>query len=291
MRRIALLLAILLLPTVVAQSVTRPIEGDYDEVYIVAGRVTDAYGMPFAQASVEIEISSKKFNVAPKQYGTDCYGEFTAYFNLPPIPPGAKVRVQALAKDAEGKLVPNGAAVSALLDPFFRRTDVNVTLAGLYEHRCDPQQWRWNSTVSVRARVLNKTAPYTAGDQTFEAEPYNSTIIRMRYTSPTGVVTCPPLATGGDRCNLFITDERGDVKYTWIFGDEVPSAGNVTIILWNNATYTAAIHPMNRRAAMYIEATGQGAPPIPLETPFLAPAAVVALALALALARAPRARG
>lgn len=281
MRRFAaLLLALLLLPLAAGQTRTRPIEGDYTDVYMIAGRVVDLHGMPFAEARVQIAITAKGYNVPVQQAGTNCRGEFVSYFELPSVPPGARVKVDAL-----GPTGTSHGTAGALLDPFFRRTDLDLKLDGLYDHRCASLEGTWNNTISVRGRVLNKTVPYKDGNHTFEARPYGG-IIRMRYTFPDGVVTCPPESTGGEICHLFITDERGDVKYTWVFDKDVPAAGNASILLIDNSTFTEDVHPLTRQAVFFIEGTGQGAPPIPQETPFVGVASLaLALAVALALPR------
>jgi len=279
-----LILAVLALPLIAppaaAQTFASPITGDYDEVYVIMGRAVDAGGRPVAGGKVSVELQQAGVRAEPLIATANCKGDFITSFPLRTILPSGKATIRII--DDDGQDVGH---TSVSFDPFFRRSDAIVRMDGFYPATCTEGENVWDKSVTVAARILNRTEEYVEENVTYHARPYTG-IVRLRYQEENGRTTCPPHPSGApDACEFFGVDERGDMRYSFVFAEAIPSAGNLTVLLQDNTEYRIAISDDTRLAVFHIEATGQGVPTPVRETPALAPLVLFALAAALALLR------
>lgn len=288
MRVLALLaLGLLLLPLAEAQTALNPIEGRYQDVYVIAGRALDANANPVAGGRLTITLHQAGVTAQPLEAVANCKGDFITYFTLKRVDPAGMVKVVV---KGEGE---STGEITAQLDPFFRRSDVVVRLPTAWNNRCDEKQDVFPVSVSMTARLLTRVDPYKLDERDYHARPYEGRI-RLRYITEAGQPVCPPLPNGPpDACETFVPDERGDVRYSFTLDRPFPATGEVQVILEDNRTFTAAVDPVSRLATFHLETTGQGAPAIK-EAP-LPPLGLVAVALVGAaiasrrlLPRAPR---
>lgn len=280
-----LLLALLVAPVAAAQTTINPIEGDYNEVYLVSGRVLDADGLPFSGGRVVVELLQEGVKgadgSAPKQSGAvNCKGDFIIPFTSFARPSrDGKVRVTAF----DGA-TPLG-SVEGALDPFWRRTDVSLRLASEWGNECTGNQNVWTVSATVNVRLLNRTDPYTIGDASFDARPYHG-FLRLRYEPPGAATICPPKPNAPGVCEQFLPDERGDVRYTFTLDQPFEAGGRVFVLLPNHTAegcdpgggtcLEVPVDPVTRLGLRYFEMTGRGVPE-PKDAPGAAPAFVVAL--------------
>lgn len=278
----ALLASILLAPIAEAQTMASPIRGAYADIYLVAGRLLDAEGDAMPNARVIIEVDQAGVTAAPFSATANCKGDFIAYFNIRHVDPAGKLKLTLVAPPGMQNVTE-----TVPLDPFFRRSDVDLRLGGGWDARCGPDEDVLSSSVTIKARVLNRTDEYLVGSEPFFAVPSGS-VVTLRYTEASGRVICPPLPNGPpNACELFQPDERGDVAYTFTFTEPFTPDGYATLILDNRTSYNATVDPVTRVALFHIEATGQGVPDLKREAPAAAPAALVlAVAAAALFARA-----
>lgn len=269
----------LALPLVDAQTRAQPVEGKYYEVYVIAGRALDSDGNPVAGGRVIIELDQRGVTAEPLTATANCKGDFITSFTLRYVDPKGRAKITLLTLEGE-----RGTSKVVELDPFWRRTDTLITMDEPWGGVCTGETNVWGVSASVVTRILNRTAAYRHGEYEFQALPYTG-IVRLRYEAPDGNTVCPPHPqdeTPG-ACELFVPDDRGDVRYTFTLDQPFPAGGRVQVLLQDNTTYDVPIDTATRLGVKYYEATGLGPPP--RETPG-APFALVALALgALALAR------
>lgn len=273
-----LLLLVALLPVAAAQTLTQPIEGDYDEVYVVAGRAIDSNGEPVAGGRLTVELDMPGVQAAPVSASANCKGDFITYFTLRRVDARGSVSV-TLQGD-------NGSATQrASLDPFFRRSDLVVELGEPWGRRCDAKQDVWEISASVAARVLNRTEPYEVEGVAYEARPYDG-FLRLRWRMPDGSLVCPPLPNGPpDACQPFKPDERGDIRYTFTMDRELEAGGTMTLVLEDGRGFNLTVDPRTRLATGLLEASGQGAPPPVRATPAPGAPALLALVALVVVAR------
>lgn len=248
------LVAILLAPAAAAQTMAQPVRGTYQDIYVISGRAIDSEGNPVAGGKLTITLDQPGVRAEPLSAVANCKGDFITYFTLRDIRHDGKARIVLQDKDGGA-----GDEETVELDPFFRRSDAILRLPTVWGSRCSEKEDVWPVSVSVAARILNRTEEYMSGGQSYHARPYDG-IIRLRYETADGQVICPPLPNGPpDACETFITDERGDFRYTFTLDDTVDPRGTMSILL-GDASFNATVDPETRIAVLYIEATGQGAP-------------------------------
>ncbi|HVM44675.1 MAG TPA: hypothetical protein VM582_01970 [Candidatus Thermoplasmatota archaeon] len=285
--RALLPLAILLLAAgpALAQTIAHPITGDYEDVYVVAGRALDARGEPVRGGIVMVELEQKGVQAEPLRAGINCKGDFLVSFNLRQVDPRAKVKATVLGRSGEPS-----ASSTVSLDPFYRRSNLIVTIGEEWRQACVREADVWDVSASLSARLLNRTEPYMRDGETFHARPYTG-VIRLRYEAPDGHTICPPHPqdeTPG-ACETFLPDERGDLRYTFTLDQPFRAGGRIEILLQEGGSVVAHIDPATRIAFANYEITGRGPPPELYDTPGPAFLALLAL-LALTALVLPRRR-
>lgn len=280
--RLAALCLVLAAAPAVAQTIAIPIQGNYDDVYVVTGRVVDPRGEPVRGGIAVIELAQEGVKAEPLRAGINCKGDFVTAFNLRHVDPAGEVIVRVLGADGE----PAGEERSRL-DPFYRRSSVVVSIDEEWRQVCAREADLWAVSASISARLLNRTEPYEREGETFHARPYTG-IVRFRYHAPNGDTVCPPHPQNPQVCELFQVDERGDVRYTFTLDRPFDAGGNIEIVLHEGGTIEAPVDPVSRMAFANLEITGQGPPADIYETP--APAALALLALVAMALVLPRRR-
>lgn len=264
-----------------AQTTASPIEGDYAEVYVIAGRVLDSVGLPVAGGILSIELDQEGVKAAPLRAAANCKGDFITSFNLKHVDPKGKAKITLY--DASNK---EAGTMSVPLDPFYRRSDAVVRYAKEWNNICTKETNVWNVSASVSVRLLNRTEPFQLGDETVYAKPYTG-IIRLRYETPGGNTVCPPHPqdqTPG-ACETFITDARGDIRYTFTLDQDSPPGGRVEVLLQDGSALSVPISTETRLGVKYFEVTGQGAPAELYETPGFGSFALLGLVALVALSK------
>lgn len=272
--------AVLSIPSAVAQgTVTQPIQGAYPDVYIVSGRAIDVLGDPVVGGDVTIELSAPGVTTRPLDATTNCYGDYITYFDLRHVDPKAIVKLTL-----HGLNGGPDANAAAGLDPFWRRTDVNLTYQGQWSTGgCPGQTNLWGQRVTITGRLLNRTTPYVVAGESYQAIPYLGQI-RVRYWPDANTSLCPPSDQPG-LCDPVNVDRRGDFRYSWIAPKPIDATGRVQIV-WGNSSANATVDPKLRYALAMIEGTGQGPPPRVANAPAPQLAATLAVVAASALAGA-----
>lgn len=272
------LIALAVAAPVAAQTTLSPIEGGYEEVYVIMGRALDVNGEPAPQATLVIELEQEGVRAQPLSAAANCKGDFIASFTLKHVDPRGKARITLVAP-------PGGTNVTTEvpLDPFYRRSDAFLQLGEAWPFDCSKEADVWDVSASLSVRLLNRTEPYDRDDEQFYARPYTG-IVRLRYETPGGNVVCPPHPQSGDpnECELFVVDERGDLRYTFTLDAPFRAGGRVDVILQDNTTLDVPIDATSRLGVKYFEVTGQGPPAELYETP-LAPFLPLAAAALAAL--------
>lgn len=267
----AIAMAAILLPLASAQTsvtggggtFTNPILGAYGDIYLVAGRAVDALGQPVVNGELTVDLEMKGINAKPVRAITDCFGVYITYFDIKSVSPAGKVVVTLKGQDG----VP-GVRGEDPLDPFFRRSDINLSYEGQSSARCGDQTNVWPNRVSITGRILNRTDSYEANGSSLDARPEGGRV-RLRYLPPDSPSQCPPSQFPG-ACDPIPIDERGDFKYSWVFGGPVDAEGVIQVIYGaDNATWNFTINPTFRYALALVETTGRGPPPTPAPTPTL----------------------
>ena len=268
------LLPVLLLLSIaapaLAQTTASPIEGAYDEVYVVAGRALDSRGQPVPQATLVVEMPGAK----PLRAAANCKGDFITSFPLRAIDPEESARITLVAP-------PGGENVttSVPLDPFYRRSDAILRLGSPWPYACPENQNVFAVSASVAVRLLNRTEPYEREGETFHARPYTG-LVRMRFETPDGAIVCPPHPQSGipGDCEIFQPDARGDVRYTFTLDQPFAGGGRIDLILQDDRTIDVPIDATTRIGVKYVEVTGQGVPAELYGTPLPGALALASLA-------------
>lgn len=275
---LALVALLLVAAPAVAQTLASPTQGKYEEVYVVAGRVIDEDGLPYAGGAVTVEVPG----VRPFKAGVNCKGDFIADFPL------RSVRADSVGKvSIAGVNGSAGTSVEFGLDPFYRRNDVQLRLDGPWNSVCANEQNVWEVSASVIVRLVNRTEPYTAGDGTFYARPYVG-LVDLTFEAPNGQRIAPPHPQIPGATERFVPDERGDIRYTFTLDSGFTGGGRVEVE-YENKTVMVDVDPSFRIASRYIEVSGRGPPPELYETPFPVVLALVGLGVA-AMAFSPKRR-
>lgn len=275
------LLAALLAPTfAAAQTVTNPVVGSYESIYVLSGRVIDVDGAPAAGAVVSIDVEGRGLKGEPFRAKANCFGDFIATFTIGFIDPTAEVTVRL--EGASKNVTPVQTTVK--LDPFYRRSDVALQTPSFWPSECPDQTQNWPGRISITGRVLNRTAEYTANETTFHAKPYHGTVL-VWFIDEDGFRFCPPSARGN--CEYITTDARGDFRYSWTFPEPKTALGRFEVEVLGK-TYNGTLDPEFRNGAVYIETTGQGAPRV--ETPGPSLVMLVGLLAFVAISRSVLAR-
>lgn len=279
MRVLAAVLVVgLLAPLAAAQQLINPIQGKYEDVYLVAGRAIDKDGRPVVRGAVTVDLDAPGVPPTPLELGTDCYGLFLGYYTLKDVPKG---RIHATVKGSEGE-----ATATAELDGFFRRSDLKVQYPGHDRGVCsDTQQVNASQRISVSGRILERVDPYDAGGRKLEARPFAGYVRVALVYNDTRQRFCPPAENGGDLCDPVPVDERGDFRYSWTFNKDIDPRGGHVELTAGNRTWNLTLDSQYRIAFAEVESTGRG-PPV-AATPGPAPILVVAL-VALAAVGARR---
>lgn len=270
-----LLLAALLVPSFAsAQTVINPVQGSYESIYVLAGRVVDAEGAPAAGAILVIDVEGRGVKAEPFRARANCFGDFIATFNIGFIDPTTVAKVRVIPKD------PNATSPTdtVKLDPFFRRSDMLFELPGFWPSECPEQTENWPGRLSVTGRVINRTAEYEANGTTFHAKPYRAALL-VWYVDPDGFKFCPPAVNGG--CDAVYTDERGDFRYSFTFPEVKPSRGHFEIHI-DDKVFNTTVDPDGRLGVAMIETTGQGRPTLDTPAPGFLAMLVGALVVAVA---------
>lgn len=277
---------VLMLPAVMAQStISNPVEGAYEDIYVVTGRIVDETGFPAANANIVIRIDQQGVKAEPLIAKTECYGTFIAYFKIHEVRRDGKLRIGVFDPDGNS----TGATV-VNMDPFYRRSDVNVKLDKAWPGGCPEAIDVWEKRVTATGRILTRTDRYDKDGAVLDARPYNESI-RIRFWDTATHYYCPPSLEDPTGCNPLSgqTDERGDFRYSWTIDRVVnlTAASKLEVILHANTTseksYNFTVDPTFRLAVAHVEASGKGAPkptPAPGVAALLGAAALVALAAA-----------
>lgn len=281
------LIALAVAAPVAAQTALSPIEGAYEEVYVIAGRALDANGNPTPQALLVIELEQEGVRAAPLRAAANCKGDFiTAFSPFRHVDPNGKARITLVAP-------PGGTNVTTTvpLDPFYRRSDATLQLGEAWPYDCSREADVWDVSASVSVRLLNRTDPYERDGEAFHARPYTG-FVRLRYETPAGNVVCPPHPQSGNpnECEIFSVDARGDLRYTFTLDAPFSAGGRVDVILQDNTTLDVPIDPATRLGVKYFEITGRGPAAELYETPLapFVPLAAVGLAALAARSLFPR---
>lgn len=255
-----LLVGLLVVPMALAQTNTpsRPVQGAYDEVYVVTGRVIDSEGMPAAGAKLLVHLEQRGIRALPLEALANCYGDYITSFNLRDVQPDGKVTVSL----QEGQPAA-GAKASAKLDSFYRRTDVDIQLPARWDGECPDMGDTWIGRVSIAGRVVQRTEPFEVDGITFHAEPYYGAV-DMLYHDPSGQMHCPPTGAPGE-CERLATDERGDFRYSFTFPGHKDAEGRIELRV-DGRHWNATVDPEFRIARFHVDATGQGPPVMPRES-------------------------
>ena len=277
MRGLLLALALLLAAPAASAQLVQPVQGAFEDVYVVAGRVVDERGYPVAGAELTVELAQPGIRAAPLKAPTNCKGDFITSFNLKA--PTTKGSVTVTVKGRDG--VPDAKATERF-DPFFRRTDMVIQIAGVSDYRCAPNEDVWPIAVSVTGRIVNRTDPREVDGVTYEAVPYAGQA-RLRYTDANGTTHCPPAANAPPgACDFLRVDERGDFRYTFTFPEPVDANGTMAVVI-GDVAHAGKVDWLTRQAVLHVEATGRGAPVAATETPGPAPVLVALAAVGAAL--------
>lgn len=263
----AIAMAALFLPLASAQvtsgggTLTNPIRGAYGDIYLVAGRAVDAVGNPVVNGELSVGLTMPGVQAKPVRAITDCFGVYITYFDIRTVKPEGKITVTL--KGAGG--VPDVRGESPM-DPFFRRSDINLTYEGRSDAKCGDQTPIWPNRISITGRILNRTEPYDHGGTTLDAKPVPGHV-KLRYVAPDGETRCPPSQFAG-ACDPIPVDERGDFRYSWVFQGPVEAEGIIQVIHGaDNKTANFTINPEFRYAVAMVEISGRGPPPIERSTP------------------------
>lgn len=272
---------VVLAPEAEAQTLVSPVRGAFTEVYVIAGRAIDSRGEPAAGAQLVVDLKQQGVRAEPLQATANCKGDFITSFTLRDVRASGSATVTVKGRDgsADGK-------ATTSFDPFFRRSDVVVTLPGPWNYRCDEGQDVWPISLSVTGRIVNRTERYQDGVVSYDAKPFTG-VARLRFVI-NGTLTCPPSATGPPgSCDYLHIDERGDFRYTFTFDRAVPPTGTMAVVI-EDQVFSGEVDPKTRQAVLLIEATGQGRPAEDAPTP--GPGALPVLACVALAALATRAR-
>lgn len=274
MRPLALLV-LLAVPLAGAQTLLNPIEGGYEDVYIVTGRGVDALGSPTVGATVWVELDQSDVTSAPVKATADCFGVFITYFELRDIRRDGEVHIRL-----EGRNGGPNVTTTLGLDHFYRRSDTNLRYEGRWDTTCPDQSPLFHSRISVTGRILNRTEQREEEGAKYFAEPFQG-VVTLRYWPNESHAICPPDPQVPIRCdaNAGARDERGDFRYSWVFPEAftVPEGARVEILA-DGKSWNITVDPTWRVATALIETTGQG--PTPYPTPG-APLAVLLVAVGL----------
>ncbi|MFA5860253.1 MAG: hypothetical protein WDA16_01020 [Candidatus Thermoplasmatota archaeon] len=280
-----LLAALLLSPLAQAQgTLTSPIQGTYTDVYVLSGRIVDALGQPVVGGELRIELDQKGITAKPLDAKSDCFGVFITYFDLKHVDPAGVARITL--KGTNGG---PDAHESVSLDPFWRRSDVNITYQGQWSSVCPDQTNLFSQRVSVSGRILNRTETYQSGSESYEARP-QAGYVRLRYWPTNSSSECPPADQPG-YCDPVNIDERGDFRYSWVAPNPRDATGHVEVIWANETRQNFTVDQTFRYALAFVETSGRGPPPQSKPSP--GPDSVLLLGVvgALALIVARRRRG
>lgn len=274
---LALLAALLLSPFAQAQgTLSNPVQGKYADVYIISGRIIDALGQPVVGGELTVELDQKGISAKPLSAKSDCFGVFITYFDLKHVDAAGVARI-TLKGTGGGP----DAHATVGLDPFWRRSDANITYEGQWPSVCSDQTPLFPQRVSVSGRILNRTESYQVGSETFNARPAAGHL-RLRYWPTDQSFECPPAEQPG-YCDPVSIDERGDFRYSWVAPAPRNATGHVEVIWANNASANFTVDPAFRYALAFIETSGRGPPPLPKPAPGTEPMLVLAAVAGLAL--------
>lgn len=255
----------------------------YTEAYVVSGRVIDAYGNPVVGASLDVSLVEKGVSSSPTKALTNCFGDFTTWFELQHVDPAGTVTVTLPSANGVAE-----ASAKAFLDPFWRRSDLNLSWQGQDTQSCPDQTPLWPDRVTVTGRLLDRTPDQQVNGETIQATPYVGPV-HLRFWENNTTIHCPPSDQPGVCEPIFVNQSRGDFRYSWVSPGPLPAVGRVEVMWGKNFTQSAnfTMDPAFRYALAYIEGTGQGAPTFSHKAqtpaPGLALSLVAALAPALAL--------
>lgn len=279
------LAAAFLAPSALAQTVTNPVEGEYDEIYVLTGRVVDSNGEPAAGAILDVDVEQRDVEAAPFPVRANCFGDFIATFNIRYI--DATGRAIVRLRGADGGVPAQEQTVR--LDSFFRRSDLVLQTEAPWKKECaEDRSSAWPGRLSVAGRILNRTESYEIDGTRYDAKPYVGRV-EVWYVNPEGFRFCPPTLQGVG-CENLATDERGDFRYSFTFPDPTPAEGVMQIVV-DGKTYNATVDPVGRIAFHHVELSGQGAPVRGMPFPGVGAmtfAFLAAVALRSVLGRDPR---
>lgn len=276
----ALVLLLLIAPDVLAQTTANPVQGPFTERYVVAGRIIDHDGNPYAGGTITVSLSGAGLQGKPTLAKTNCFGDYITFFDIADVHPGDSVVVVAQHEDGT-----EGARATTHLDPFFRRTDLNLRLDNAWLRFCEDSAL-WPGRVTVTGRIVNRTEPYRLNNISYDARPFAGEI-KLLWRPRAESAICPPGAAGPGTCEAIQVDERGDFRYSYTFGNQSVNATGFMEIVRGNVTFNVTVDPLYRIAVLHGDLSGRG-PPTPPRTPGIAPAALAALAGVVALARRRR---
>lgn len=229
----------------------------YDFQYLVMGRILDVNGNPATGATLRVVLDQPGAVDAsggkPSQQGSaNCKGDFEFSFaGLRQVSGSGEARVIVRGEDGADDV-----EKTQQLDSFWRRNDVVVNLPYEWPYECgETSNPAWNVQLSVRGRILNRTDAYEVGGVTYHARPYAQSIIGLNYVNAQGEAFCAPDGRGG--CQPIPTDELGNFKYTWTFGEPIEPNGHVEVLM-DGKSYNATVDAASRLAIAHIETSGRG---------------------------------
>ncbi len=279
---VGLLFAFLLVASpALGQTLTNPISGSFEDIYIVAGRVIDGKGMPTPGARIVVELDQSGSRLKPFLVGTNCFGDFIATLDIRDVSSDGRVKLRL--QGAAGGV--SEVTQTIKLDPYLRRSDVVLQAEGEWTKECTDQQTAyWPVRVSVTGRVVNRSSPYTRNGTEYHSVPYQGPI-GVTFWDTTGTPHCPPATTGG--CEVVFTDVRGDFRYSFTFNGPRPAAGHMNLET-ATGSWNATVDSVARIASFGVDISGRGPPPQNTPLPGLG-LALIAIALsALAFKSRPR---
>ncbi len=224
---VAVAIAALVATPAAAQVLRRPLLGDFEDIYLVTGRVVDREGWPVNQAILTVSVDNLEgIRVEDTKIGTDCRGDFIAYFDLKTIPRGrGRVTVSVDRPDGLAGFQPTSRTQD--VDVVFRRNDFSIVLAFDWPSTCPAEnnaRTYWHGLASVRGRVVEGHAKaFDVNGSSVYARPVPYWPVDMNVTVNRDGMRWPPDST-------IPTDERGDFLYSWTFDDNVTVASIEVVV-------------------------------------------------------------
>jgi hypothetical protein len=251
----------------------QPPQGEFTDVYFVAGRVVSEDGRPVNHALIEVVVTGVRgVRVEPVTVQSDCHGDFGAVFNALGAMEGRPKVTARLQAEPDRNVT--AAEETQDADTFHRRNNFVFENPGEWERGCGDVHTYWDTRVTAWGRVVEGVPGYEENGETFHARAVEGKQVNLSVTTD-GRTHGPPRGSPPT-----VTDERGDFKYSFTFGRALDS-GTLHLNVggeWQNAT----IDPVTRIAFFNVN-VGDDPPAV---QGFLTPAASIVAALTAVAAAA-----